>query len=65
MFLLILMMLGTTAIFYFASATQNSGWYWSSIVCSQGGPLCEHPSWLLIASAFLIAVAMVRSMSEA
>jgi hypothetical protein len=65
MFLLILMMLGVTGLFYFASATQNSGWYWSSVLCSQGGPLCDHPSWLLTASALLIALAMIRSMSEA
>lgn len=65
MFPLILAMLGLTGLFYFASATQNGGWYWSSFVCNQTGPLCDHPSWLLIATALLIFLAMVQSMSEA
>lgn len=65
MFFLILVLLGATGVFYLASATQHSGWYWSYALCQQGGPLCEHPNWLLIASAGLVALAMIRSMSEA
>ena len=64
MFLLILVLLGITGLFYFASATQHSGWYWSSALCNQSGPLCDHPNWLLLASALLIALAMIRTMTE-
>jgi hypothetical protein len=65
MFLLILIVLGATGVFYFASATQNSGWYWSHALCQQSGPLCDHPNWLLLLSVLLIALGMIRSMSEA
>jgi hypothetical protein len=65
MFLLILVLLGATGIYYVAGATQYSGWYWSSLLCQQSGPLCDHPNWLLVAASLAIALAMVRSMSEA
>lgn len=65
MFVLILGLLGASGLFYFASATQNSGWTWSYEVCRQGTILCDNSHWVLIAAGIAIAIEMVRNMSKA
>lgn len=65
MFLLIMALLGTSCAFYIASATRNSGWWWSYELCQQGAVFCDHPNWVLIGTVTVILVAMIRSMTEA
>lgn len=65
MFLLTMALLGAAGIFFLAGATQNSGWWWSYELCQQGAIFCEHPSWILMAAVVLIALQMVRTMTEA
>lgn len=65
MFVLILGLLGASGLFYFASATQYSGWALSSEVCRQGAILCDNPHWVLMAAGAAILIEMVRSMSKA
>lgn len=65
MFVLILGLLGASGLFYFASATQHSGWTLSYEVCRQGTIFCDNPHWVLIAAGIAIAIEMVRNMSKA
>jgi hypothetical protein len=65
MFFVILVLIGTGGVFFFASATQNSGWYWSYQLCRQGEIFCEHPSWILIAAGVMLLFEMARTMSKA
>ena len=65
MFLLILALLGAAGAFFFASATQHSGWTWSYELCQQGAIFCEHPSWVLIAAGAVILFEMMRTMTKA
>ena len=65
MFAVILVLLGVGGVFFFASATQYSGWYWSYQLCQQGTIFCEHPSWILIAAGIAVLIQMVRTMSKA
>jgi hypothetical protein len=65
MFFVILALIGTGGIFFLASATQYSGWYWSYQLCQQGAIFCEHPSWILIAAGAMLLFEMVRTMSRA
>jgi hypothetical protein len=61
----ILFLLGAGGAFFFASATQHSGWYWSYQLCQQGSIFCEHPSWILIAAGVAVLIEMARSISKA
>jgi hypothetical protein len=65
MFAVILVLLGVGGAFFFASATQHNGWYWSYELCQQGAIFCEHPSWILIAAGAAVLIEMVRTMSKA
>lgn len=65
MFVLIMGLLGATGLFYFANATQHSGWALSYEVCQQGAFFCDNPHWVLIAAGAAILIEMVRSMSRA
>lgn len=65
MFLLILVLLGAAGVFFFASATQYSGWPWSYELCRQSTVLCDHPSWILIAAGAVILLEMMRTMTKA
>ncbi len=65
MFLLILGLLGTAGVFFLASATQHSGWWWSYELCQQGTIFCDHPSWILVAAGILIVLEMMRTMTSA
>ncbi len=65
MFVLILGLLGAAGVFFLASATQYSGWFWSHALCQQGTIFCEHPSWILIAAGIAILIEMVRTMVKA
>jgi hypothetical protein len=62
MFLLILALLGASGVFFFASATQYTGWPWSYELCRQSGVFCDHPSWILIAAGAAILIEMFRTM---
>lgn len=65
MFLLIMALLGASGAFYIASATRNSGWWWSYELCQQGAIFCDHPNWVLTAAVIAIVVGMIRTMTEA
>ncbi|MBN8968553.1 MAG: hypothetical protein J0G95_08845 [Rhizobiales bacterium] len=65
MLVLILVLLGAAGVFFLASVTQYSGWFWSHELCQQGAVLCEHPSWILIAAGVAILIEMVRTMAKA
>jgi hypothetical protein len=65
MFVLIMGLLAATGLFYFAGATQHSGWALSYEVCRQGAVFCDNPHWVLIAAGAAILFEMVRSMSRA
>ncbi|WP_458760995.1 hypothetical protein ACSVBT_09530 [Afipia sp. TerB] len=65
MFAVILFLLGAGGVFFFASATQYSGWYWSYQLCQQGAFFCERPSWILIAAGVAVLIEMARSISKA
>jgi hypothetical protein len=65
MFLLILALFGAAGVFFFASATQYTGWPWSYALCQQSTILCDHPGWILIAAGGVVLFAMMRSMIKA
>ena len=65
MFLLILSLLGAAGLFFFASATQYTGWPWSYALCQQSSILCDHPGWILIAAGAAILIEMFRTMTRA
>lgn len=65
MFVLILALLGAAGAFFFASATQNWGWYMSYQLCRQGTVFCDHPGWLMTAAGVAIVIEMIRTMSKA
>ncbi len=65
MALLVMALLGASGIFFLASATRNSGWWWSYELCQQGTIFRDHPSWVLIAASIAILLAMIKTMTEA
>jgi hypothetical protein len=48
------------AAFWWLSENVHHGFYWADQICSQAGVLCQHPSWLLIAAAACVVLALAQ-----
>lgn len=65
MLLIILALVGTSGLFYFAGVYKNRGIYWADRLCDQGSFFCEQPRWLFLALSVVIVVGMIRTMTKA
>jgi hypothetical protein len=64
MIFIVVLLLATTAVVYWAASNLNHGIYWADRICTDAPILCDNPRWLLIASAIAIIIALVRHVTN-
>ena len=64
-FLLGLLLVAASAVFYWASRNLNGGVHWAEEACRQSALLCQQPYWLLLGGGVLIAFAIAQKAFKA
>jgi lysylphosphatidylglycerol synthetase-like protein (DUF2156 family) len=65
LFVFAVALLLATEVFYWAASNVNHGIYWADRLCHEAQSLCNAPWWLLVATAAVVVMSLMRQMTKA